>query len=858
MSTIHNLELLERLAQIHSRKAECCHSLREIAMQAPEQFGENFRKIDAWLEKSKPDQPLPEAKVELDKHCYSVYELAVKYDPLRNLLCAEPSLAEADIEQLIDYACIADVTPDPDPALMLSSKDALFMKVLGRILQQIHSTPEELFGENVSALVEIWLEYPFLLEPLYGLAELYAWADLLRQLQGLLETQDIPPEKLEHLPKAARNLVEVIRNHERSEQDKKAEQIQQADQVAQSGQANKAALIQSKLPVRDFLFKAEGVGINTIQRQEVVLFQEVAGKLEEFEKSIRQDSWAEFSTKQKSRAIAKELLKQGLISGESSQGVRNRIARRLEAAKHYFDLREFAKFNALSTAWPELSAELVNNRGRFLLFESNMLDLENLETEAKGDGELFRLLKRYQNDGQLFHFLQLLPYFNGLSRQKAKEMSNVTASLPQSETAKMPAEKITQQFVPMSPPTDSGVPEVDIHHSLKILIEQEGRDGSTREDSEREDSDEQENRYVVSGETAEGPIRKASAHVELSREQMFWFLDIIQRVVSYRTGYMDLPTRNMVEADYRAPSPSGSQKLLSASLKEIGARLYATFFVDEVANLIRAALNEFSKIRFVLQLDAPELWVLPWECLYVPEFRLPVALISKYSLLRYLPYKGPPIRAPWRGKVRILAIYSSPIEMAPLKLAEEERALVEVFDNLNAVEIRQVQHISISKLQREIRNFAPHIIHYAGHGGFSEDKKEGALIFEDEDKPGRSQLLLASQFSTICRASDVSLMLLNACDTGTSDINDAVTSVAGTLVADGIPVVIAATRRVDDIQAIIFVREFYRAMVDGYAIEAALAEARKRINGQEGDWAAFALFANTLDLEQYKLLVGQK
>jgi CHAT domain-containing protein len=853
MSTIHNLELLERLAQIHSRNAECCHSLREIAMRAPQKFGEKFREIDAWLKNSKSDQPLDEAKEKLDKHGYAVYKLAVDLDPLRDLLCAQPSLAEVDIEQLIDYACIADVTPDPDPALMLSSKDALFMKVLGRILQQIPSTPDELFAENLAALVEIWLEYPFLLEPLYHLADLYGWSDHLRSLQGILESQDISDEHLKTLPEparpAAQTLVHAIQEHERSEHDKKVDQIQQANQAAASGQATQLAPIPSKPPLRAFLFKADGVGITTIQRQEVILFQQVAGTLDDFVKSIQQESWAEFTSKQKSKAIAKELVRQGLISKESSQGVQNRIARRIVAAQHYFDLREFAKFNALSTAWPELSAELVNNRGRFLLFESSMLDLENLATEAKGDDELVRMLKRYQDNGPLFHFLQLLPYFNGLSRQKAKEMSHVAASLPQAETAKV---VIADKSEAVAPPVSSALPEADIQHSLKILIQREGGNGS--EQGERQ---EEETRYVVTVGMAEIGSRQVEAPINLSRQQVLWYMDSIQRVVNFRSGYTDVRNLGMVKAESRAPVP-GAQKFLSASLKEIGDRLYTTFFVDEVADLIRTVLSQFSKVRFVLQLDAPELWALPWECLYLAEFRLPVALISKYSLVRYLAFPYLANRAPWRGKVRILAIYSSPVEMAPLKLAEEERALADVFRSLPSVEVRQVQHISIGQLQSEIRNFAPHIIHYGGHGGFSEDRKEGALIFEDEDNPRKSRLLFASQFSTICRASDVSLILLNACDTGTSDINDAITSVAGTLVADGVPVVIAATRRVDDIQAIIFVREFYRAMVDGYAIEAALAEARKRINAQEGDWSIFAIFANTMDLEQYKLILEQK
>ena len=61
-------------------------------------------------------------------------------------------------------------------------------------------------------------------------------------------------------------------------------------------------------------------------------------------------------------------------------------------------------------------------------------------------------------------------------------------------------------------------------------------------------------------------------------------------------------------------------------------------------------------------------------------------------------------------------------------------------------------------------------------------------------------------------------------------------------------------RPVEDPAAIMFTREFYRSFVDGYAIEAALVEARKALSVEKWDWTSYALFVSSLDLQALRLV----
>lgn len=844
MST-QQIQLLEKLAQIHSWKAACCNTIREIALRNPIEFAKKAGQIENWLKNSQPDKPEEAARQALDDDCYAIYEIMVHSDPIRELVLADPRLSQVDVEELIDYASIADVSPDPDPEIMLRSKDALFMRLLDRILRQFPTTPEDVFRDNLAALIAIQKEYPDLLQELYRLAEHFDWTEHLRNIQRYIDADNNAKPKTGRWPEAAEAILKKI-----EEQEQSAVQAKHGLAVSESVPPSPPSIPTYQATVRDFLFGE--LQITTMQREEVLLFQQIEDKLGEIENNIQQPTWVEFSAKQKGDAIARALLEQGVISAESSKPIQERTARRMEAAQHYVELREFVKFNALNHTWPELSAELINNRADFLAFESRMLDLETVVDEAKGSGEVSRLLQRYLTDDQLLRFLNLRPYFSGLNVEQAEQIYKLTSSLPQTDMGtpqpKTPPEQAPVGQAPSGETVIGPVAAIssDVFENLNISITWK----STALPEEQSIQCKIRAEMLSTTEWAEEARVIQKQDIDVIKNNAYNLM---------RLQYNDRETRSLGvnPPAKRAPaSYKPKQKLLSSQLKDLGVQLGSLFFTDTITTFIVKALHAYPKVRFALDIQVHEFWSLPWECLYISALKLPVALVSKHSLVRYFPKPNRIPPQPWGGKIRILVLFSGPMDVVQLKLEEEEKVLHEVFANVSSVEIHTIPHVTLDEFLSQMRTFNPHIVQFSGHGGLDPATEEGALLFETPD--GKADWVHASQFSILCRDQNVSLVVLNACDTGTAVANDAVTSVAGALIDAGIPATIATTRAIYDIQSIMFVREFYRALVDGYPIESAMAEARKRVNSENLDWSAFALFVSAVDLDRYRLTLERK
>ena len=92
--------------------------------------------------------------------------------------------------------------------------------------------------------------------------------------------------------------------------------------------------------------------------------------------------------------------------------------------------------------------------------------------------------------------------------------------------------------------------------------------------------------------------------------------------------------------------------------------------------------------------------------------------------------------------------------------------------------------------------------------------------------------------------STLRLAVLNACEGARSSVDDPFSGVATSLVRREIPAVVAMQLEITDRAAITFACELYAALADGYAIDAALAEARKAIFADENEveWATPVLF----------------
>jgi hypothetical protein len=248
----------------------------------------------------------------------------------------------------------------------------------------------------------------------------------------------------------------------------------------------------------------------------------------------------------------------------------------------------------------------------------------------------------------------------------------------------------------------------------------------------------------------------------------------------------------------------------------------------------------------------PVLAALPWEALHLEPERVFLGLTQRFSMLRYMEPVRDVKRSAITAPLRILAVLSNPDDTAPLNLEGEKAVLEEALgaarkDGRVSLEFLERDEATIENLQRKLRMMRPHVFHFVGHGVFQENK--GALAFRESSGGREVMFLSADRTATLLRDVGVSIAVLNSCDTGTSAYNDAITGVAGSLVHAGVPAVIATLRAIPDEAGLSFTSELYRAFGEGYTLEAALAEARKRLSMEGWDWSAYALFANTTQLE---------
>jgi hypothetical protein len=290
--------------------------------------------------------------------------------------------------------------------------------------------------------------------------------------------------------------------------------------------------------------------------------------------------------------------------------------------------------------------------------------------------------------------------------------------------------------------------------------------------------------------------------------------------------------------------------------KLFGARLFDAVFADEVRACLRSSVDEASNqgkgLRIRLRLtDAPELADLPWEYLYNSTVNRFPALSVETPVVRYLelPERIRPLAI--TPPLRVLAIISSPRNLAPLNVEREWSRLREALRELeerNLIVLERLDQASLPALQRQLRRGAYNILHFMGHGTFDGRSQDGMLMMEDED--GLSYPISGQDLGMLLHDHrSLRLALLNACEGARTSRTDPFAGTAQSLVQQGIPAVIAMQFEVSDDAAVVIAHEFYGAVADGYPADAALAEARKALfaTGNGIEWGTPVLYLRAPD-----------
>jgi len=292
-----------------------------------------------------------------------------------------------------------------------------------------------------------------------------------------------------------------------------------------------------------------------------------------------------------------------------------------------------------------------------------------------------------------------------------------------------------------------------------------------------------------------------------------------------------------------------------------GRRLFEGVFQEGVRDCLTSSLHQVDRnaipgLRIKLRLvGVPELANLPWEYLYHPGLRRFIVVSTKTPITRYTDMARPVMPLNVDSTLRLLVVISSPTDFPELDVSREQDKIKNALLNVeHRIEVEWLEKPTLAALQQRLRKTPVHILHFIGHGGWDERAQDGVLVFEDEYKRGRH--VSASQIATILRDHDsLRLVVLNACEGARSSPTDPFAGVATTLVQQGIPAVLAMQFEITDRAAIQLSQVFYESIADGYAAEAALAEARKAIyaDGNDVEWGTPVLYLRAVDGNLFNL-----
>lgn len=296
----------------------------------------------------------------------------------------------------------------------------------------------------------------------------------------------------------------------------------------------------------------------------------------------------------------------------------------------------------------------------------------------------------------------------------------------------------------------------------------------------------------------------------------------------------------------------------SQAAREFGGKLFEAVFGGEIGERWHESLAEANRqgrgLRLRLRLtDAPELAGVPWEYLYDPRDREFLQLSAGTPLVHYLelPERIKPLAL--KAPLRALVMVSSPSDFDALDVEHEWTQLQSALAPLitqGLLEVDRLTSPTLSGLQSQLRRGQYHIFHFIGHGGFdtSSGAPEGVLVVQDEN--GRGRKVSGRDLAIYLKDEEtLRLVVLNCCEGARTSQDDLFAGVAQTLVRRSIPAVIAMQFEISDEAAVVFATEFYRALADGWPVDASLAEARKAVYGGGNlvEWGTPVLYLRAPD-----------
>ncbi len=301
------------------------------------------------------------------------------------------------------------------------------------------------------------------------------------------------------------------------------------------------------------------------------------------------------------------------------------------------------------------------------------------------------------------------------------------------------------------------------------------------------------------------------------------------------------------------PPPLDGTPTLRGVDEEMGRRLFpggvAERWAASLATADRAATDQAKVgLRLRLFLADPSLAGVAWEAAKLGDSW--PALSTVTPVVRYVSTGRRTDTLAAAHPLRMLALISDAVSLGlpALDTARERALLAEALAPLEAKGALKVEWRAGAITRRgvldDLRRVQPHLLHFIGHGLYDEASGLGSLVLSGEG--GDPALVTTEDLAILLDGTPVQFAFFNACRSGR-----AAGGVAQAVVRSSVAAAVGMQVDAPDQAAADFAGAVYRAIADGWPIDAAVAEGRKLLSTTLGVgspwWALPALYSRLED-----------
>ncbi|MDA0245791.1 MAG: SUMF1/EgtB/PvdO family nonheme iron enzyme [Chloroflexi bacterium] len=289
------------------------------------------------------------------------------------------------------------------------------------------------------------------------------------------------------------------------------------------------------------------------------------------------------------------------------------------------------------------------------------------------------------------------------------------------------------------------------------------------------------------------------------------------------------------------------------AVQDFGRQLFDFLFPRPIFALYARSLSDARRdnkgLRLKLHLVDSALAHLPWEFLHHKDY---LCLAHETPLVRYVELDRPVPPLAVVAPLRVLGVLGADYGPHVLDMAQEKERIGRALANLQEkglIELHWLERPTVEDLQEMLWQGAWHVLHFVGHGDLDDQRDEGFIILANEK--GQATKFYAGQLARLTVGHrSLRLAILNACN-GAKGGNTLFSSTAHILMErGGLPAIVAMQHAITDTAAIKFAQIFYRALVKGFPIDRATAEARIAMSNAFSptvEWGIPVLFMRSAD-----------